>query len=288
MKKADTKDQLHPRSRFRSRYDFARLVAANPALAGFVKTNAHGDAGIDYADPRAVKALNAALLADAYGLRGWDLPAGHLCPPIPGRSDYIHHLADLLELRRGADVRVLDVGTGASVIYPLIGACEYGWSFVGSDIDASSLRWAQRNVQGIDKIELRLQKHPEHCFHSIIRSGEHFAAMMCNPPFHASAADAAAGTRRKQQNLGLKSQALNFGGTASELWCEGGELGFIRRMIAESRDFAAQVGWFTTLVSKSEHLPRLEKALRAVQAAEVRLQEMAQGQKKSRVIAWRF
>ena len=288
MKKADTKDQLHPRSRFRSRYDFARLVAAHAVLAGFVKTNAHGDAGIDYADPRAVKALNAALLADAYGLRGWDLPAGHLCPPIPGRSDYIHRLADLLELRRGADVRVLDVGTGASVIYPLIGACEYGWSFVGSDIDASSLRWAQKNVQGIDKIELRLQKHPEHCFHSIIRSGEHFAAMMCNPPFHASAADAAAGTRRKQQNLGLKSQALNFGGTASELWCEGGELGFIRRMIAESREFAAQCGWFTTLVSKSEHLPRLEKALRAVQAAEVRLQEMAQGQKKSRVIAWRF
>lgn len=288
MKKADTKDQLHPRSRFRSRYDFARLVAAHAVLAGFVKTNAHGDAGIDYADPRAVKALNAALLADAYGLRGWDLPAGHLCPPIPGRSDYIHRLADLLELRRGADVRVLDVGTGASVIYPLIGACEYGWSFVGSDIDASSLRWAQKNVQGIDKIELRLQKHPEHCFHSIIRSGEHFAAMMCNPPFHASAADAAAGTRRKQQNLGLKSQALNFGGTASELWCEGGELGFIRRMIAESREFAAQCGWFTTLVSKSEHLPRLEKALRQVQAAEVRLQEMAQGQKKSRVIAWRF
>lgn len=288
MKKADTKDQLHPRSRFRSRYDFARLVAAHPALAALVKTNAHGDAGIDYADPRAVKALNAALLADAYGLRGWDLPAGHLCPPIPGRSDYIHHLADLLELRRGADIRVLDVGTGASVIYPLIGACEYGWSFVGSDIDASSLRWAQKNVQGIDKIELRLQKHPEHCFQGIIRSGEHFAATMCNPPFHASAADAAAGTRRKQQNLGLKSQALNFGGTASELWCEGGELGFIQRMIAESREFAAQVRWFTTLVSKSEHLPRLEKALRQVQAAEVRLQEMAQGQKKSRVIAWRF
>lgn len=288
MKKADTKDQLHPRSRFRSRYDFARLVAAHAVLAGFVKTNAHGDAGIDYADPRAVKALNAALLADAYGLRGWDLPAGHLCPPIPGRSDYIHHLADLLEMRRGGEVRVLDVGTGASVIYPLIGACEYGWSFVGAEVDAASLRWAQKNAALVGQIKLRHQKKPAHCFHGIIRPGEHFAATMCNPPFHANAAEAAAGTRRKQQNLGLKSQALNFGGTANELWCEGGELGFIRRMIAESREFAAQCGWFTTLVSKSEHLPRLEKALRAVQAAEVRVQEMAQGQKKSRVLAWRF
>jgi 23S rRNA (adenine1618-N6)-methyltransferase len=288
MKKADTKDQLHPRSRFRSRYDFARLVAAHPPLTAFVKTKAHGDAGIDYANPRAVKALNAALLAYAYGLRGWDLPAGHLCPPIPGRSDYIHHAADLLELRRGADVRVLDVGTGASVIYPLIGACEYGWSFVGAEVDAASLRWAQKNAALTGQIELRHQKNPAQCFRGIIRPGEHFTATMCNPPFHASAADAAAGTRRKQQNLGLKSQALNFGGTASELWCEGGELGFIRRMIAESREFAAQCGWFTTLVSKSEHLPRFEKALRAVQAAEVRVQEMAQGQKKSRVLAWRF
>lgn len=288
MKKADTKDQLHPRSRFRSRYDFARLIAAHPALASFVKTNAHGDAGIDYANPRAVKALNAALLADAYDLRGWDLPAGHLCPPIPGRSDYIHHLADLMELRRGADVRVLDVGTGASVIYPLIGACEYGWSFVGAEVDASSLRWAQKNAALIGQIELRRQNNAANCFRGIIRPGEHFAATMCNPPFHANAAEAAAGSRRKQQNLGLKSQALNFGGTASELWCEGGELGFIRRMIAESREFSAQCGWFTTLVSKSEHLARLEKALRAVQAAEVRVQEMAQGQKKSRVLAWRF
>lgn len=288
MKKADTKDQLHPRSRFRSRYDFARLTAAHPPLSAFVKTNAHGDAGIDYADPRAVKALNAALLADAYGLRGWDLPAGHLCPPIPGRSDYIHHLADLLELRRGADVRVLDVGTGASVIYPLIGACEYGWSFVGAEVDAASLRWAQKNAKLVGQIELRRQNNAANCFRGIIRPGEHYAVTMCNPPFHANAVEAAAGTRRKQQNLGLKSQALNFGGTASELWCEGGELGFIRRMIAESREFAAQCGWFTTLVSKSEHLPRFEKALRTAQAAEVRILEMAQGQKKSRVLAWRF
>ncbi|MCB1274941.1 23S rRNA (adenine(1618)-N(6))-methyltransferase RlmF [Prosthecobacter sp.] len=288
MKKADTKDLLHPRSRFRSRYDFPRLVAAHPALAAFVKMNAHGDAGIDYADPRAVKALNAALLADAYGLRSWDLPAGHLCPPIPGRSDYIHHLADLVDLRSGADVRVLDVGTGASVIYPLIGVCEYGWSFVGAEVDASSLHWAQKNAALTGQIELRQQRNAAQCFRGIILPGERFAATMCNPPFHASAAEASAGARRKQQNLGLKAQALNFGGTAGELWCEGGELGFVRRMIAESREFAAQCAWFTTLVSKSEHLPRFEKALRQVEAIEVRIIDMAQGQKKSRILAWRF
>ena len=140
--KVDTKGGLHPRNRFRTRYDFPKLIACSPALASFVKPNAHGDESIDYADPQAVKALNQALLKDAYGLQHWDIPPGHLCPPIPGRSDYIHHLADVISLRRGPEVRVLDIGTGANCIYPLIGASEYGWSFVGAEIDPAALRWA--------------------------------------------------------------------------------------------------------------------------------------------------
>ena len=283
---------LHPRNRFNTRYDFPQLMACSPALGAFVKPNAHGDDSIDYADPLAVKALNAALLQQAYCVEHWDIPPGYLCPPIPGRSDYIHHLADLIGMRRGAAVRVLDIGTGANCIYPLIGACEYGWSFVGAEVDAAAWRWAQKivstnpAVKGL--IECRLQKSAPHCFRGIIQPGEHFDLTMCNPPFHGSAAEAAEGTQRKLRNLGGKKSGLNFGGKANELWCEGGELGFIRRMIEESAEFAAQCGWFTTLVSKSEHVAPLEKTLRKAKAAEVRIIDMAQGQKKSRVLAWRF
>jgi 23S rRNA (adenine1618-N6)-methyltransferase len=126
------------------------------------------------------------------------------------------------------------------------------------------------------------------CFQGIIQPGEHFDLTMCNPPFHASAAEATAGTQRKLRNLGGKKEVLNFGGRAGELWCEGGELAFIRRMIEESVAFASNCGWFTTLVSKSEHLPRLEKALRQVNATEMKIIDMAQGQKKSRILAWTF
>ncbi len=287
-----TKDGLHPRNRFRTRYDFARLIACSPQLARFVKANAHGDDSIEYADPQAVKALNQALLKDAYGLTDWDLPPGFLCPPIPGRSDYVHYLADLIGLRRGPEVRVLDVGTGANCIYPVIGASEYGWSFVGAETDPAALRWARKqvaanpSVRGL--IECRQQPVATQCFKGIIKPGERFTVTMCNPPFHASAAEAAAGTRRKAHNLGTPKELLNFGGKAGELWCEGGELAFIRRTIAESVVFASSVGWFTTLVSKSENLRKLEKTLRAAQTAEVRVIDMAQGQKKSRILAWRF
>ncbi len=288
-----SKDGLHPRNRFRGRYDFAKLTAAFPKLAPFVRAGVHGDASVDYADPAAVKALNQALLLDAYGVRLWDIPSGALCPPIPGRSDYIHHLADLLAaggaVPRGKAVRVLDIGVGANCIYPLIGAAEYGWRFVGTDIDAAAVRWASTLAGAFPRqIECRLQPSAMQCFQGVLQPGEKFAASMCNPPFHASAAEAAAGTRRKVRNLGGKKPALNFGGTSRELWCDGGELAFIQRMIAESAERPSCCQWFTTLVSKSEHLPRLRRALRAARASDVKTLDMAQGQKRSRILAWTF
>lgn len=294
MSRPSVKEQLHPRNRFRTGYDFPRLIAGSPRLAAFVAPNPYGDASIDYANPAAVKALNQALLKDAYGINEWDVPPGYLCPPIPGRSDYLHHLADLpgIGKERG---RVLDIGMGANCIYPLIGASEYGWHFVGSETDPVALRWAKKLVAANPRvsalIECRLQRSPLACFDGIVKAGETFDLSMCNPPFHASAEAAAQGTRRKQRNLGHKRgkvPVLNFGGQAGELWCEGGEQGFVRRMIAESAERPGVCRWFTTLVSQRAHLPRLFHALEAVNAVDVRTLEMVHGQKKSRILAWTF
>ncbi len=290
---------MHPRNRFRDGYDFSRLVSAHPPLAPFVVQSRRGEATIEFADPAAVLALNQALLKDAYGLQ-WSLPAGALCPPIPGRSDYLHHLADLLSggdeaaIPRGPAVPVLDIGTGASCIYPLIGASEYGWRFVATECDQASHRWARQIVR-INRpvamlIEGRHQPDPLACFATVTRLGERFAASICNPPFHASAAEAAAGSARKRRNLQLAptAAALNFGGAPGELWCAGGEVGFIERMIAESAARPQLCVWFTTLVSNSIHLPRLRRALARARASDVRTIDMAQGQKRSRFLAWTF
>lgn len=301
MIRKPAKEGLHPRNRFRAGYDFGQLIACCPELAAFVAPNAYGDESIDYANPSAVKALNQALLKHAYGLQTWDIPRGYLCPPIPGRSDYLHHLADLLGAGNGAaipqdgSVAVLDIGVGANCIYPLIGAREYGWRFVGSEIDPVAWRWARQLVAAnpavADLIECRMQVSALECFKGVIKPGEAFDASMCNPPFHASATAAAAATRRKLHNLGGRKSAAavpNFGGQAGERWCAGGELGFVRRMISQSAQRPDCCRWFTTLVSKSAHLPRLHQALRDVQAANVRTIAMAQGQKQSRILAWTF
>lgn len=291
---------LHARNRFRNGYDFKELLRVSPALSPFVKLNEHGGTSIDFADAAAVKALNQALLRLAYHLQTWDLPPGRLCPPVPGRADYLHHLADLLSdgdealIPRGRKVRVLDIGTGANAIYPLIGACEYGWQFVGSDIDASALRWARQlvaaNAAVSGLIQFRQQSRATQCFEGVIRGGESFAASMCNPPFHSTPEEAAASTERKLRGLGKRGavETRNFAGQPNELWCDGGELGFIRRMINGSESVAKRCRWFTTLVSQSAHLPALRAALNALPVTDVRVIEMAQGQKKSRVLAWTF
>ncbi len=297
------KTSLHPRNPHRGRYDFKQLVACTPELAAFVSLNEYGDESIDFADPSAVKALNRALLNQVYGIKEWDIPAQYLCPPIPGRADHLHFLADLLAdgnggvIPRGDSIRVLDIGVGANCIYPLIGHSEYGWQFVGTDIDPAAIANAQRILdanKGLsDAITLRLQTSPAAIFNGVVQADEVFDLSMCNPPFHASLAEARSGTQRKWKNLGRESNkkkipVLNFGGQGVELCCEGGEEAFVCRMIAESARFPGSCMWFTTLISKSASLPGVYRALKYAGALHNKTIEMAQGQKKSRIVAWTF
>jgi 23S rRNA (adenine1618-N6)-methyltransferase len=296
----DKKDSLHPRNKHRSRYNFPELIACLPELKGFVAKNKYGNESIDFSDPLAVKTLNKALLIQNYQISFWDIPEGYLCPPIPGRTDYIHYIADLLggakgSIPTGNKVRVLDIGLGASCIYPIIGQAEYGWQFVASDIDPIAIEAAEKiissnkNLKG--EVELRLQKHPKRIFNGIINDGERFDVSICNPPFHSSWEEAQQGTTRKWRNLGKENKAgdfKNFGGKNTELWCEGGEKGFIARIIRQSQQYSESVFWFTTLVSKQTNLPKAYKLLENVNATETQTIDMAQGQKTSRILAWTF
>ena len=90
------KASLHPRNRHQGRYDFPTLIKSAPELKKFVIINPYGKESIDFASPEAVRVFNRALLKSFYGIAHWDIPADYLCPPVPGRADYVHFLADLL------------------------------------------------------------------------------------------------------------------------------------------------------------------------------------------------
>ncbi|MEC4726277.1 23S rRNA (adenine(1618)-N(6))-methyltransferase RlmF [Shewanella sp. D64] len=332
------KPGLHPRNLHRDGYDFDKLTEASPALTPYVKPNPYGNLSIDFADPLAVKALNSALLKLHYQIGTWDIPQGFLCPPIPGRVDYLHYIADLLveadtveskedSKREGQyvapvntlqsklnkmKINALDIGTGANGIYPILGIQAYGWRFVASDVDPLSLSNVNMivaaNVCLQGKLQTRLQTDHQKVFNGIIQANDRFDITLCNPPFHSSLAEASEGTQRKVKNLAANRAAkghkppgtqsvnsgaaqvaeLNFGGQKAELWCDGGEKQFLDNMIRESKGFATQCLWFTSLVSKKENLQPAYSSLQKVGAATVKTIDMAQGNKLTRVLAWSF
>lgn len=256
-----------------------------------VKNKFNGEDTIDFGNSEAVKYLNKAILKSVYNVTYWDIPKDYLCPPIPGRADYIHYAADLLESPgRNELIKILDIGTGANCVYPLIGNAEYGWNFVGTDIDSGALESAQKivNENHLEKkIELRLQISRKNIFKGIIKPEDKFDLTICNPPFHSSREEAMDSAERKTKNLGTK-KGLNFGGQSNELWVEGGEGAFIKTMVEEGREFAHQCKWFSSLVSSKENLSGIYGELKRNGAKNVKTFEMQQGQKISRFVAWSF
>lgn len=303
---------MHPRNLHRNGYPMDKLCQSYPALRAHLISAKSGQKSIDFAKPDSVKALNAALLIHYYGMSMWDIPAGYLCPPVPGRADYIHGIADLLSKENkgkpptGIEISGLDVGVGANAIYPIIGSQSYGWRFIGSDIDDIALSSANTLINNNARLKplfaVRKQHSKNNIFAGVIQPSEHFTFSLCNPPFHKSARDAATGSQRKvlglersMQRQGRKGKTsrvegskLNFAGQNNELWCEGGELAFIQRMISQSVDVQHQVDWFTCLVSKSAHLKAIETSVKYVGAKKFIQVDMGQGQKISRFVAWTF
>ncbi|NBC07928.1 MAG: 23S rRNA (adenine(1618)-N(6))-methyltransferase RlmF [Bacteroidetes bacterium] len=287
---------LHPRNLHRNGYHFAKLIKAYPPLQLHVIKNPAGEPTISFSDPEAVKALNTALLIEHYGLQHWDIPEGYLCPPVPGRADYLHHLADLLAaggpLLTGKDIRILDIGTGANLIYAILGQRIYDWSMVGTEADPLALKTAKALI-GINPvlqngIRLRQQKDPGSILEGIIRENDLFHATVCNPPFYASEEEAAEANARKRKNLKLGKVGRTVAGQPAELWTEGGERWFLLQLIRESQLYGQQVGWFTSLVSQKDNLEPLEQALERAAAQELKIIPLVAGQKRVRVLAWRY
>lgn len=283
---------MHDNNLHKHGYDLELLSESFPALKSHFITKEDGLISIDFSNAASVVALNSALLKTHYGVSDWILPDDYLSPPIPSRVDYILHLADLVGKK---NITGLDIGTGANMIYPILGTAIFNWKMVGSEVDEDSYTYAQAlqekitfpKSRKISNIKLRLQEDRGSILKNIIKPQELYDFTMCNPPFYGSEDEALKANVRKNKNLGNTANDRNFAGKSHELWCNGGEALFIKRLIKESADFKSQVGWFTSLVSRKENLPKLEKQLSKMKAI-YKVIPMNSGNKKTRFIAWKF
>ena len=210
------KTGLHPRNKHKSSYDFKELIASYPKLLPFVQKNKFNNESIDFSNPAAVIALNSALLKHFYNIDQWEIPKDYLCPPIPGRADYIHQIADLLtpsngQTPKGPTIKMLDIGVGANCVYPLIANREYGWSVVGTDVDPTAVNNAAKIVDSNklnSEIKIVLQKDKNKYFTNIIGANDFYNVVVCNPPFHSSLEEARAGTAVSYTHLTLPTKRI--------------------------------------------------------------------------------
>ena len=291
--KSKTKTNLHPRNKNREQYDLKELIKEVPELKKHIQANKQGEDTIRFSEPEAVKLLNKAILGSCYGIKNWDFPDTNLCPPIPGRADYIHHVADLIKGKK--NITCLDIGVGANCIYPILGISEYNWHFIATDVNKEALSHADKIIKANPtlkgKAEFRLQEDKNNIFKNIIKTTDKIHLSICNPPFHATDKDALKGSMRKVRNLtGKRSEKikLNFSGMTNELVYEGGEKQFIQNMIIERITYSENCLWFTTLVSNERNLNRFYSSLEKYGAKDVKTIHMGTGNKISRIIAWTF
>jgi len=298
---------MHPRNPFSSALDLAALVVTYPALASHVRradTNDGGHVHFDWGSSAALIELCRVLLWHHFGVR-WTQPQHMLCPTVPSRLNYLLWIEDLLALREtksagqaepGPIVGV-DIGTGASCIYPLLGAACLGWRFVATELDPASTHSAKHNVAlnaWEDRIDVR-QVEPSSddegggggsaatlppILHGVLQPSEHAHFCMCNPPFFDT-------DETPQPNLATRPHA-RCAATAGEQFTTGGEVGFVLRLVADSALLREQIVWYTSLVGRKRSLAPILRAVRAAGAAHVRTTEIAQGHTWRWAVAWTF
>ena len=302
---------MHPRNPYRVPPDFVALSNACPALAPYLRHNQQNQQiQLDWSDTKALIELCRALLFCDFGVR-WTLPEQNLCPTVPSRLNYLLWIEDLLALSAmstSGQVTGVDIGTGASCIYPLLGVAHFGWKFIATELDPDSVVAARHNVslnRWQDKIEVRQvttsverrsaesclpsrlptsqttqDKHASPILCGVLQCGDDIQFCMCNPPFFDF-------DEMPLPNAATRPHA-RCAATQAEQFTPGGEVGFISQLVAESTQLREKVLWYTSLVGRKASLRPILRSLRAASVAHIRTTEIAQGQTWRWAIAWSF
>uniref|UniRef100_A0A8C4PY72 U6 small nuclear RNA (adenine-(43)-N(6))-methyltransferase n=1 Tax=Eptatretus burgeri TaxID=7764 RepID=A0A8C4PY72_EPTBU len=262
---------MHPRNRYRDKPpDFSFLASKYPDFSQYIHVDLAGNVKLNFKDPEAVRALTCTLLKEDFGLTV-EIPLQRLIPTIPLRLNYIHWVEDLMETMgikaqgpgSHAFIRGIDIGTGTSCIYPLLGATMNGWHFLATEVDDVCYSHACCNVERNRLQDLiQVVKVPEKTL-LLEALKENPSVMydfcMCNPPFFATAEEAKGAKSRSAHRPPPSS--VNTGGN-TEILAEGGELEFVRRIIQDSLHLMKRLRWYTCMLGKKCSLAPLKEELR--------------------------
>ncbi|XP_063812096.1 RNA N6-adenosine-methyltransferase METTL16 [Pseudophryne corroboree] len=283
---------MHPRNRYKDKPpDFAYLASKYPEFKQHVNMNLSGRVSLNFKDPEAVRALTCTLLKEDFGL-SIDIPLERLIPTVPLRLNYIHWVEDLISYHdtdKATVQRGIDIGTGASCIYPLLGATLNGWYFLATEVDDICFNYAKKNVEQNNLADLiKVVKVPQKTLLMDAlkeESGIIYDFCMCNPPFFANEMEAQGVNSRNPRRPPPSS--VNTGGI-TEIMAEGGELEFVKRIIHDSLQLKKRLRWYSCMLGKKCTLAPLKEELRVQGVPKVAHTEFYQGRTMRWALAWSF
>ena len=214
---------------------------------------------LDFQNPETTQAITQAILKVHFGLH-LQVPDDRLCPPVPNRWNYVSWIHGLLDSTNRSyqcqydpERRVvgLDIGTGASAIYTML--ClksRPNWTMCATDVDKKSFDHAARNLSNnglITRTKLLQTIESQPLVPLRYLGVEKLDFTICNPPFFTDEKD-----MRQSLNGETKSWKPNAvcTGAENEMVCQGGDLGFVTRIVEESLVLREKVSWYTSMFGK--------------------------------------
>uniref|UniRef100_A0A1A8LQX0 U6 small nuclear RNA (adenine-(43)-N(6))-methyltransferase n=2 Tax=Nothobranchius pienaari TaxID=704102 RepID=A0A1A8LQX0_9TELE len=279
---------MHHRNRYKDKPpDFAYLASKYPEFQQYVHTSLAGRPVVNFKEPEAVRALTCTLLKEDFGLT-IEIPLERLIPTVPLRLNYIHWVEDLIDGQKQPR-RGIDIGTGASCIYPLLGATMNGWYFLATEVDDICFDYAKKNVdQNYMSDLIKVVKVPQKTLLMDALKEETeivYDFCMCNPPFFANQLEAKGVNSRNSWRPPPSS--VNTGGV-TEIMAEGGELEFVKRIIHDSLQLKKRLRWYSCMLGKKCSLAPLKEELRKQRVPKVTHTEFCQGRTMRWALAWSF
>ena len=271
-------------------------------------------------------------------------------PTLPQKLNYIHWIEDLLVIpllggggggggsagggsaasttvgAAPAGKRGLDIGTGASCIYPFLATTLHrDWSFTATEVDQLSYDAARANIDRnkyAGRIRLVKNDDRSNVFCGVVDElaplppdndpstttaaplassplpsasptapppapssaprAAVFDFTMCNPPFFGGGEEP--GNRSGRRPAAPSSVP----GAATEMRTGGGEVAFVKTMIADSKTLGRRVTWYTTLLGKKQSIAPLKRELDARGVPTILATEFKQGRTSRWGLAWSF
>jgi len=237
--------------------DFSILINIFQELKKYIKEKKEKDEinefTFDWSNNNLSLLMTKCILNYYFDIKYYSIPNNFLIPPVPSRLNYLNTINTLLTSynalnnnNKQNNVIGIDIGTGANLIYPLLGYSLYKWIFICSEINNDAYENAKTiitNNKLEENIKLIKQKYKNLIFVGIINKEEKYFFTMCNPPYY----DYEEEIKKEDKNRDCQ---YNF----DEIYYKNGEIGFFDEYFEESICYKKNVFLFTILIGKKTNV----------------------------------